>query len=361
MQKTASTLQSRRFDIDWLRVIALLLLIIYHIVISFQSWAKDAIYFIENIDPLPGLWTPMQWLNIWRIPLLFLISGMGLCFAMQRRSVCKLLIDRSSRILFPAVAGFFLICPLNSLLFQEYYGQELHWIPIPGHLWFLFNIFAYVLLLLPFIVLFKKYPENLLFQLSRRLTEKPQTLLALILPFALEGYLLQPAYYSLFIYTLHGFVLGMLAFFTGFFMICAGDNFWRSVKSLRFITLAGALTLYAVRWFLFGFEKTNNALNGAECMLWILSALGFAAAHINRDSRALRLLSPAVYPIYILHLPVQFAVASLLFPKDISAPLKLILLIVSTFAVCWLLYTIIGRIPLLRPIFGMKYRATGAS
>jgi hypothetical protein len=351
--------ESRRYDVDWVRIFALKLLILYHVVISFQPWAAELIYFVENEKPLTWLWIPMEIINIWRIPLLFFISGMGLRFAMKSRSTGKLLADRSWRILFPAVIGFFLICPLSILLFQNYYKLDPKWIPNPGHLWFLFNIFAYVLLLIPFIALLKKFPNNPLTGFCRKLTSHPVALLfLLVLPYALEGYFLQPEYYSLFVFTLHGFVIGFLSFLAGFLMACLGERFWSLVQSLRFTTLAIALSLYAVRLFYFKLENTNNTLNGVECSLWIIAILGFAATHLNQDSTLLRRLSPAVYPIYILHLPIQFAIASILFKSTMPAFAKLLLLLLGTFTICWALYECIRRIPPLRPLFGMKYRTT---
>ncbi|RPG85124.1 MAG: acyltransferase [Coraliomargarita sp. TMED73] len=347
---------SRQYDVDWMRTIALILLIGYHGVISFQFWAAEAIYFIENEEPLTWLWIPMELFNIWRIPLLFFISGMGIQFAMERRSIGRLLADRTWRILFPAVIGFFLICPINLLLYQNFYQMESRWIPNPGHLWFLFNIFIYFLLLLPCIVLIKRYPHNSLIRWCQILTAKPWTLLSLlIVPFALEGYLLQPEYFSLFVMTRHGFFIGMLCFFSGFFMACSTANFLSTARSLRFVTLITAVTLYAVRLLVFRLENTNNLLNGAECILWILACIGYSSTYLNANSRTLQILSPAVYPIYILHLPVQFALASIIFHWQLPALQKLGLLLVGTFISCWGLYEVVRRVPLLRPIFGMKY------
>ncbi|SVE25169.1 uncharacterized protein METZ01_LOCUS478023, partial [marine metagenome] len=59
----------RRYDVDWLRVLALGLLVIYHAVVSFQPWGHF-IAFPVNKDPLEGLWILMALINIWRIPIL---------------------------------------------------------------------------------------------------------------------------------------------------------------------------------------------------------------------------------------------------------------------------------------------------
>ena len=75
----------RRYDVDSIRIIALILLIFYHISISFQTWALE-ISFIKNKDSLELLWLFMMLINIWLIPILFIVSGMGVYFAMERRN-----------------------------------------------------------------------------------------------------------------------------------------------------------------------------------------------------------------------------------------------------------------------------------
>ncbi len=99
---------SRRYDIDWLRVIAIGLLLIYHIGIGFQPFGV-LIQFIQSNEPLEALWVPMSMLNIWRIPLLFFVSGMGVCFAIRKRNWKQLLLERGRRILVPFLFGMFLL------------------------------------------------------------------------------------------------------------------------------------------------------------------------------------------------------------------------------------------------------------
>lgn len=146
---------TRRYDIDWLRVIAIALLLLYHVAIGFQSWGL-MIGFITNSEAWESLWIPMALLNVWRIPLLFFVSGMGVYFALQNRSWKQLLQERTRRIVLPLVVGIFLIVPLHVLLLQYYYQWDLRYTPSPAHLWFLGNIFAYVVLLAPLLIYLKK-------------------------------------------------------------------------------------------------------------------------------------------------------------------------------------------------------------
>ena len=103
-----------------------------------------------------SLWKPMTMLNVWRIPFLFYVSGMGVYFAIRQRTWKELLLERSKRILIPFVFGMVAIVPLHFLVFQKYYNLPLGYYAHPAHLWFLGNIFVYVLILLPLFFYLKK-------------------------------------------------------------------------------------------------------------------------------------------------------------------------------------------------------------
>jgi glucan biosynthesis protein C len=111
---------SRRYDIDWLRVIAIGLLLVYHVAVGFQPWGI-MIGFIANKETWQSLWMPMSMLNVWRIPFLFFVSGMGIYFAMQHRSWKQLIQERSLRILLPYLFGMVCIFPVSLLILQHYY------------------------------------------------------------------------------------------------------------------------------------------------------------------------------------------------------------------------------------------------
>src|SRR5690349_3481634 len=125
---------NRRYDIDWVRVIAVGLLLLYHSAIGFQPWGM-MIGFIVNKESWMKLWTPMTMLNVWRIPLLFFVSGMGVWFSIQNRNWKQLLGERTLRILIPFLVGIFLIVPIGVFMVQIYYGQRLFYVYHPGHLW----------------------------------------------------------------------------------------------------------------------------------------------------------------------------------------------------------------------------------
>jgi hypothetical protein len=128
----------------------------------------------------------MSMINIWRIPILFVISGMGVCFAMQRCNRKQLLKDRTLRILIPFIFVFFLICPISTYVVLKYYGKDTAYISNAGQLGFLVNIYLYVLLLLPLLNYLKNHPKNFILRLSRGIIYLPFGIFIMVLPIMVE-------------------------------------------------------------------------------------------------------------------------------------------------------------------------------
>ena len=348
----------RRHDVDCLRTLALGLLIIYHCVISFQPWAR-LLYFPQNERSLEWLWPLMAAINVWRIPILFVISGMGVCFAMARRTWRQLLIDRTVRILVPLVFGSLAICPISAFLSLRFYGVPAAYIPNTGHLWFLLNIYLYAVLLIALLRVLDRRLGSISGMLVR-LVGRPWGLPLLALPMALEAVLVNPESFCIYFGNLHGWLLGLLCFLLGFALASAQDAVWHSVARARWYALAVAVCLYLVRFAVFDLWQAPNGLTAVESMSWMCAILGFGSLHLNRPFRILGYLGKAVYPVYIIHMPVQFGLASLLVPLTLPPLLKLVLLLVGTLGFSLLCYELLlRRLPWIQPLFGMKRITAG--
>ncbi len=343
----------RRYDIDWIRVIAIGLLLIYHIAIIFQPWALF-IGFIQSEQPVTGLWTPMTMLNVWRIPLLFYVSGMGLYFAMQKRSWKQLLTERAKRILLPFLFGVVAITPLHMFVFQKYYHMPLTYYPSSGHLWFLGNIFAYVLLLSPLFYYLKKHENGKFKQAISKLMSSPLGPLSVSVFFILELILVKPQLFELYAQTWHGFFIGLLAFLFGFLFVYSGISFWKTLAKWRWLYVALAAVLFSVR--LYGFDSgILYYLKAIESNSWIFGVFGLGYQYLNKPSAWLSYLSQAAYPVYIIHMFVLYGAALVILPMNLPALLKFALVSVFTFVACFATYEfIIRRMRILRPLFGLK-------
>lgn len=352
MREELRTSAPRRYDIDWIRVIAIGLLLVYHISIGFQSWGR-MIGFITSPESWDALWLPMSLLNVWRIPLLFFVSGMGVYFAMRKRSWKQLIGERSYRILLPYVFGMFAIVPLHILLMRYYYGISLLYTWSPGHLWFLGNIFCYVLILSPILFYLKRNESGKLSTWIQKTLSQPWGLLVVLAAFIAEVLLINPVPFELYAMTWHGFFLGLLAFFFGFCFVLSGEAFWQMIRRWRWIFVTVALGLYLLRVFLYS-STAPGYLLATESLCWILSVFAFGSMYLNHPGKTLTYLSQAAYPVYILHMVFLYLGSVLIFPISIPTGMQFILVLLFTVLGCLGTYEIIRRVKFLRPLFGLK-------
>ena len=351
---------NRRYDIDWLRVIAIGLLLLYHVAIAFQPWGI-MLGFITNDKPWQSLWIPMTILNVWRIPLLFFVSGMGVYFAIQNRNWKQLLKERTKRIFIPFVFGIFVIAPIQLCISQLYYNRELNYVPNPAHLWFLGNIFVYVIILLPIFFYLKRNEEGRIVGWIKKCLSNPIGLLIVIAVFIAEVLLVQPNPYELYAMTWHGFFLGLFAFFFGFCFVLSGSSSWNMLLKWRWLLLAAAVSFYTYRLLQFQMKVPNFQLS-IESNCWIFSIFAFGYKHLNKPGKALSYLSQAAYPVYIMHMIFLFMASRLIFPLDINVYLKFVLLLAFTVAGCFGFYEfIIRRIKFIRPLFGLIMKSHNQS
>lgn len=345
---------NRRYDIDWIRVIAIGLLLIYHLTIGFQSWGI-MIGFIANDNSWGSLWIPMTMLNVWRIPLLFFVSGMGVYFAMQNRNWAQLLKDRAYRIGIPFVFGSVAIVPIHLYLWQSYYKMSPQYTPSPGHLWFLGNIFAYVVLLSPLFFYFKRKEDGKFVQGIKKLFSTPLGLILVIGVFIVEAIIIKPYPYEMYAMTWHGFFLGFLAFFFGFCFVLSGSPFWNMIVKWRWAFLTIAVMLFSIRFIHFQMN-TPVYLLVTESDCWIISVFSFGYRYLNHSGKTLSYLSQAAYPVYILHMIFLYLGAMWIFPMKIDVHIQFFLVLLITIVGCFATYELIRRVKFLRPLFGLKWK-----
>ena len=105
-------LGERRYDLDWVRIGAFLLLILYHIGMYYVTWDwhVKSPHASSAIEPLMLLTSP------WRLSLLFLVSGVATGYLLERQGARGFLGRRSVRLLVPLVFGMLVIVPPQSYL-----------------------------------------------------------------------------------------------------------------------------------------------------------------------------------------------------------------------------------------------------
>ena len=92
----------RRYDLDWLRVLAVLLLVPFHTALIFSLDPGDIVY-VKDVVESPVLKEMANLMWLWHMPLLFLIAGASVWFALQFRSAGRYLLERLTRLVIPTV------------------------------------------------------------------------------------------------------------------------------------------------------------------------------------------------------------------------------------------------------------------
>lgn len=346
----------RRYDIDWLRVIAIAILLVFHIMIMFQSYA-NSIFFIKSPALLEILLIPLSLFSVMRIPLLFFVSGMGTAFSLRKRTCWQFLGERALRILVPLVFGAFAIVPIHYYLYAKYYGEDYSYVPDVGHLWFLLNIFIYILWYFA-LIYFSKEVQNwsYLKKLGNLIAKYPIAIYLLAIPYVLEALTIPSDMpYSLFYAPSVGYLLGAIAFLLGFTFILIGEPVWKALSGTKYLSLLLAITLYIIR--ITAFEiRPPHMYTALESISWIFAILGLGYTYLNKPGKVLQYLSRAAYPFYIVHMVFMYLGAYYVFPLELNPWLSLVLIILVTFAGCWLTFEMVKRIIFLRPLFGLKIK-----
>jgi glucans biosynthesis protein C len=109
---TQGTLGERRYDLDWVRIGAFMLLIFYHAGMYYVTWDfhVKSPHASHAVEPLMMLSSP------WRLSLLFLVSGVATAYLLERKSTPGFLGQRSTRLLVPLLFGMAVIVLPQSYL-----------------------------------------------------------------------------------------------------------------------------------------------------------------------------------------------------------------------------------------------------
>ena len=382
---------TRRHDLDWVRVLAFCLLVVYHVGMYYVTWDwhVKSPHAGPLIEPLMVLSSP------WRLSLLFLVSGVATAFLVgkQREGFLR---ARSWRLLVPLIFGMLVIVPPQAyyevveklpggyhdgyLAFGGRYlmadpdfcrGDDCLELPTWNHLWFVAYLWVYTMLL--------ALALRFLPTLSTRVTQYIASALGGV------GLLIWPVLWlvaaRLVLFPIFDSTHGLFddwynhaQYFSVFligFAIAKSGSAWDAIEASRrtagliAIACAGFLSWYFSTYS--GDLPAPNALLLVQRGIWVVMAwsviiavLGYARHIAPGDSPTLRYLSAAIFPVYILHQTVIVVVAHNLKPFAIAPAFEGALLIVATFALCFLGYEIARRIAILRPLFGLNARTKAA-
>ena len=380
---------SRLYFLDWVRIIAFLLLILYHVGMYYVTldWHVKSPFASDAIEPFMMLSSP------WRLCLLFLISGVAASFMLAKVGATSFMRQRSFRLLVPLVFGMFVIVPpqayfevVEKVAYVGGYGEFMRLyvtgygdfcrgtdcldMPTWNHLWFVSYLWVYTLVLGALVLALGGRFDAI----AARVVSWLAGWKLIVLPVAVLG-LARIALLSRFP-TTHGLVddwynhaTYLPLFILGVMLGRSGAAVWQRFDDARWTALALAFACWAALIVFFSLPESVQLhpdidswrmLMRVVYMLCAWSAIvtvcGFAHRHLNRDNASRAYLTEAVFPVYILHQTLIVSIAHLIKPAKVAPVPESMILIILTLTISFGVFELVRRVSFLRPLLGLGRR-----
>lgn len=396
----------RRRDLDSMRIFVVAGLLLFHSARIFDTGD----FYVKHEPTSELVDVVISFAALWGMPLLFVVSGMGMAYSLRSRTTKEFGVERLRRLLVPLIFGVVIIVPpqiWTRLRSDPTYDESyLDFLPrfldvrlepsnFPfvvgddpttglfewGHLWFLLLLFSWSLLLLP-VIRYLQSPggQRLADRLAGR-ADRFRVVIAASLPLAL----LEGAFgseeewagwnrFSYAVFLLYGYVLAADPRFGR-----AVARHRRSALTLGIVTFVAVGALFALADSAEGVDPlldldvasvSMRVAKGVSGFAWVVAIMGFARGKgggANKGSREPRFIdragayaSEAVLPFYVLHQTVIVLLGFYVVEWPIHAVFQYLIICTASLAVILTTYDLaVRRTPLTRFLFGMKTRNAG--
>jgi len=383
MLENQQGLQGRQYFLDWLRVLAFGYLIFYHAAMMFVGWG----FHVVSGDESELLKYIMTVSHVWRIALLFLVSGVAISFMTRKTPKKAFAKERGVRLGIPFLFALFVVVAPQSYFealqkgfievgFFDFFPAvfwSFTWVegmdgpfPVYNHMWYVLYLLIYTIVLLPLFYYFN--------------TEAGQNRMARCEVWLVKGYRL--FWLPLAAFTLSKVTLG--AYFDETHALF--DDWWIHADSMMLVMLGFVFVRMPSVWARFEVMRLPMLVLAISSALfydavvyapdaylplpgntlypwvfaivkwsWIAMLLGYARHYLNKPSEFLCKTNKAIYPFFILHQTVTIVIGYYIIQWNLGLGIELSLIIVGTFVICWALYAgLIRHFNLMRLLFGMR-------
>ncbi len=373
MNAKEQTKKQRQYFIDWLRIGLIISVFFFHIGMIFNPWgwhikSEETFYFLEPI---------MHWLHLWRMPLLFLVSGVGTFYALGFRTTKQYLKERITRLFIPFIIGIFILVPIQVYIekidqfssLSNFYTHMFDGIYPVGnfswhHLWFILYLLVISLLISPFI----KYTRSGHFNMLRgRLIALGSKKMGLnwLLPIIIGSQLILRQYFPDSTHALFNdwaYIMFYLLFFIIGFVLFTSNKVIQAVANQRRLyalqTVIFTLVMFSFWVFKMNIPGSRYIYSATEIIIAFscgLSAIGYCKVYFNKDHKYRKILNEAIYPFYLLHQPLIILVGYIVLKWQLPTVVNVVLITVVSLLLAIGIYgLIIKRSNVLRVAFGMK-------
>lgn len=368
----------RRYDLDWLRVFAILSVFLYHSTRFFDRW----FWHVKNPAGYQGVEIFQGFMTTWMMPFIFLISGASIFYAMNKGGVGTFFKDKGLRLLVPLLVAVFTYSPLQVYIERithgQFRGSFVEFLPhyfegiylgdgssgnfafVGMHMWYVFILLIFCILFYPLLRWLKGKGQRILEKIGNLFAHPWTTWLAMALPLMFLHIFVSDSeweagsggwpylYYMLFL--LYGFV------------IVSHERLQTNLKRMRWFNLVLGTLFMTVFIVLMATPALADLEDALGDLFWILSActlipafLGFGMKHLTFNNVFLKYASEAVMGFYILHQTILLVIGYFVVQWNIPAFAKWAFIAGSSFISIMLIYEyLIRRVNVMRFLCGMK-------
>jgi len=362
----------RRYDLDWLRVLGILFVFIYH---------STRFYNVEEWNIKNNIWYPS--VEIWNgfatsfmMPLMFAISGASLFYALGKGGFGKFIKDKVLRLLVPL-----LVCIFTHASLQEYLRDKSHglfggnyfqFLPqyfqldriawMGEHLWYLLFLFLFSIILYPLMIWLKGRGRGFLTKLDGVIA-KTGVLYTLMLPPFLLYVLLGPDSPWMANNGGYPYIAYLWILLLGF-LIVSGERVQEKNRQLRWVSLSVGLVMVIGFCILYTLADKDTISPGLVLAImmrvfggWIcvLGFFGLGAQYLTAPKPRLDYANVAVLPFYIFHQTILLVVGYFVLQWGIPDVFEWTTIVVISFMLIMVLYEfLVRRFNVMRVLFGMK-------
>ena len=354
----------RKFFVDNLRWMDVILLIPYHAAQAFNTWGEqNYIYIVPNraISSFIVFFSPFF------MPLLFALAGMSTRYALNKRTLGQYVAERVKRLLIPFLAGTLLLCPILAYIgdktnygyagsfFEHYRVFFTKWTDLSGfdggfnvgQFWFLYFLFIISLVSAGIIALAKR-----IFKDSGKTKKIPFFMICLfVIPL--------PFLYDLLSVGGKSFAEYLFIFLIGYYIL-AGDEVLDDAEKYRYITLAiglaaGVIDVYMFIWSGKDFGTLNVIAKAFTEWFMILGLVGIGKNKLDFRNKTTVYMSQRSFPYFSLHfvwiVMFQYLLAGVMKDRII---LIYIVPVILAYIATWICSEISLKIPAICFLLGTK-------
>ncbi|RZJ95574.1 MAG: DUF998 domain-containing protein [Brevundimonas sp.] len=367
---------SRRYDLDWIRVGAFGLLILYHVGLAYAPYD----WHLHSAHTFEWMREAVLITNPWRLTLLFFVSGAALRFMSARRTPREVLVSRLERLGPPLLFGIVVLVTIQSWIeaveksgWSEGYwrwlwhefspGGLINGVPV-NHLWFVLYIAVYSLVA---VALMRRpdWIEKVEGFIDRRLTG-PWVLILPMAYLAVIRILLFPAFgvTNFLAWDWYNHALSLGAFLFGY-LAARRSLLWSDLERYRWHALAVAAACLPVMMLQVAHPGGGAFLGVPRNLVFaidqwavIAAILGFANRHLrDKGGAVITYLTGAVFTCYLAHQTILVVALWFVRPWALPAGVEALTLVIVTLGGSLAIYEVVRRLPLVGPIWGLKARA----